>query len=459
MLKRIALVLTCFFLFSFVLILNFKTPMIGEDYGLSITYAQKTDALLVKLPILFHRIANHMGTWNARLGEQLAIFFLGFDKAWFNILNTIAFLVFCYLVVAFGRGELPAWSDLSLYWQMFAAGALIILAMPVVGELFFWLTGSANYLWSLLLLLLFFLPYRLFFSGKDIISQSTKIRQSAFFLLAFFSGLSNENTVPVVLFCIVGFMVYKIVQIKRFSWQMPKWYLPGGILLMVGYLLVLFAPSTRIRMNYYMATYGAKPLNLNTLILRTINYLSIYWSSSKSILLLAFASLLLLTAAIVFSERAGKKKTLSDLIWPGILVIASFISIVVAAAAPYFEVRSAFITYFFILALITYSLHVASRTLPAYIPLLVNTALVIGFVIQAQALLKLYDTFYNEVASRHYSILLQVENGAKIVEVHPYATLSSTYLTTRDNWLEAYANSQYPAHYGIDSIKYSSPAR
>lgn len=117
--------------------------------------------------LMTQRIYEQMTNWNIRIGEQLSILFSCFDKNLFNICNSIVSLSYVWLVYqwAFKRKFI---SDKRNILYLLFIFAMILMFQPVLGEIFFWRTGSTNYLWGICILLGFSLPLRYYIGHQPI---------------------------------------------------------------------------------------------------------------------------------------------------------------------------------------------------------------------------------------------------------------------------------------------------
>ena len=255
-----------------ILIINLKTPLIGEDFVLALPYEYQNAPASIKLPLLFNKIILQAQNWSARVGEQLAIIFASYDKVIFNILNTALFFVFCYFILIYAKGEFPPFSQASTFFLLVLAANIIIIIIPTLGEIFFWLDGSSNYLWSLMILLLYLLPFRMLFAGRDIFDKKPLL-VVAFYFLAILTGFTNENTVPAIL--VINFLqLIMLIKNKGITIRLPKWQWVGTILCGVSFAIFVFLPSTRHRQEYYNSVYGVSNPDI-----------TYYWQRAKFILI------------------------------------------------------------------------------------------------------------------------------------------------------------------------------
>lgn len=219
-------------------ILNWLTPIQYDDWSYSFNFATKTRIssfrdIFQSLDINYRRV-------NGRLPVHfLAHLFLWIGKDAFNYINTIAFaglntLICFHAFGTFHGKHLYAW---------LAAFAGLWLLTPAFGESFLWVTGASNYLYGILMILLYLIPFR-----RSLDTEHPKDK-AWYMLLAFVFGIiagwTNENTggaLAAMLFC---FSVWRLIQKKR----VPRWWWTGFCGVIIGVLIMIFAPGEHSRLN------------------------------------------------------------------------------------------------------------------------------------------------------------------------------------------------------------------
>ena len=238
-------------IFLFFYFLNIITPMsFGDDYVYSFIW--EGHSLYEPLSDNAVRISSwndllasqvrHYFTWSGRIvNHTLAQFFLWIGKSVFNVCNAF---VSIFLV-----GEIYWFSHKGIITVKAKTGILcgIFFALwaftPKFGDVFLWLDGACNYLWTTVILIGFLLPYiRRFYSYCGNMKDGVSLKLCMFFL-GLVAGCTNENTVcwviPVLLF-----FVFKLWKCGRSE----SWLIFGVAGLMVGYALLLFAPGNLARL-------------------------------------------------------------------------------------------------------------------------------------------------------------------------------------------------------------------
>src|SRR3569623_231602 len=171
-------------LFTIFIIIVAVSPMIGEDYGLSVPIAapRAIDAII-------QGAWKHALGWNARLGELLAILELNLPRGIYVALQGAAGLAFITEIACLSGGG-PGNRQAPLGSQLLA-GALLILAWPRL-EIFFWETVAAGYLQPLVMLMALLRFVRSESTGRF----GPRVQMAGAVLLAFFVGFSFENVGP-----------------------------------------------------------------------------------------------------------------------------------------------------------------------------------------------------------------------------------------------------------------------
>lgn len=184
-----------------------------------------------------HRYINSYLKVNPRIGEFFTT--LSYASDWHGVLiNTSSVLLLILLIFAYLFKRLPKTSSLDDFFHLNIILALLWFCLPMVGLMFFFNPWVSNYLLGFAILLLFTLPYYRFANG---LKPGVPIRLG--WLLMFISGIAagmtNEHTVPPVLAALVLLLIFQHQKkMPAVSWQMSGF---GGLLL--GYLLLYFAPG------------------------------------------------------------------------------------------------------------------------------------------------------------------------------------------------------------------------
>ena len=447
---------SCFFVFAvefalffLFLALNFKTPLIGEDYALLSFYPSENIHFGIELfSKMGARILLQINGWNVRVGEQLSIFWGCFDKHYFDFFNSLMFLYFLFLIriYAFKNKYRTREALVSLLTSV----VLLFLFQPAFGEIFFWKTGSTNYLWAICLLLTFALPLRFYIGAEriDIIGNS-KAKLLLFAFLGFFAGVTNENTVGTFWLLYLFVIFISFVQKKG----LPRWIYFTFLSYTAGFVYMLKAPSTAIRMAYYKVAYNIGSLTIKDYLNRAIAIIFSFFSANYAYVLICLI-FLLISFYVNEKNHAVDRLRFSECL---LFLFLSSLSCGALILSPYIELRAFLLTDFMLLVCISYYLnYVISYTSKTFQKILYGTGAltIVGFFMITSRIYNEYCDYYSFCKTREQSIL-QSSNAIISWEVYRWPVASRT-LNTREDYLQ-YNTEYLERYYGKRiSIKESS---
>lgn len=216
-------------------ILNHYTTLIVDDYNYSFSLGHRTTGIMDILKSQY----NHYFEWGGRVVvHTIAQFFLMYDKAVFDIANTLAYLAMVLVVYFHAVGKFKFYPFLLLFINI-----LFFLCMPVFGQVFLWITGACNYLWGPLLVFLYLVPYRLQYSKKTPVIAN-KVLGIVFGLFGVIAGWTNENLGLTLVFVIFAFIYLYWREHKR----VYLWCICGLIGAAIGAVALILAPGNFVRM-------------------------------------------------------------------------------------------------------------------------------------------------------------------------------------------------------------------
>lgn len=225
--------------FVLILRLNQMTDYTADDYIYHYFYQAGTPNESTRLlagPLdIFGSLAVHYEVQNGRmLSHFLVQFFCLFDKSVFDVANTLVLLCLGYLVLWHVHGRR------GFTWVA-EAGVLLALWLfiPYFGQGALWLSGSVNYLWMAVVILLTLLPYRLHRTRE--VPPGWMV--PAMLLVGLVAGSTNENSGGAWLLMAGAFMLGW----RRDGRRVPGWAWAGVIGALAGLVLQLIAPGNRAR--------------------------------------------------------------------------------------------------------------------------------------------------------------------------------------------------------------------
>ncbi|WP_152989162.1 DUF6056 family protein [Pseudomonas citronellolis] len=286
------------------------TPLMGEDYGLSRRFTQ--EGIIDRLTWAFHRSHEQITNWNARLGEQIAIFSLSLPEIFFIISAGITFISLFFILSLLIDDNFK--SDLTL--KSGVSFSLVFFLWPGM-EVFFWKTANAGYLQPMALTFLILFPW-LHRPVLIKISQSFSLL-FIYSILCLLVGLSFEN-VPIAV-ALTMFVIFLLYEKDKRRLIIPI------LSVTCGWIILLTAPSTIYRVQYYRTALKSPDISLDYLIERAIEVCTVFFQTSWLIFSLALISVIYLGAIKRINLR------ISIIIISSILVVGSM------CTSPYTEAR------------------------------------------------------------------------------------------------------------------------
>ncbi len=320
-------------LFFVIFRANILVPLVNEDFDLN-AFGKTTTQL-------FDACVHQYLGWNARIGDILSLILSTIPIDIYNTFNAVATLLFILVMVYIAKIPLNRVSKIARVNAVITAFFLLVFLVYRPGEVFLWRTGSANYFYPALFILLFSIPWvHLFFNGRDVFSEiKTRLLRNAGSLLYIVTGIvighANENSSPVIaLFLVINLTVQFLRREKiRF------WMIGSFVSLSIGVILLLFGPSTQHRIEFYSNVFGvsSSPVSLFLDNVISVTYSFLHFGVYVFVLM-------------VFTYFLVKSKSKKIFLRFSILyfLLALFCAFILAAA-PYQEPRAYFISSVFLI--------------------------------------------------------------------------------------------------------------
>lgn len=248
--KKTALLLIGIYLFFYIL--NYLTPMsFGDDYVYSFIWQghsefeplTETAARVSSLHDLFVSQLSHYFTWSGRtFSHTIAQFFLWMGKEVFNYFNAlISVLLIVEIYWCANKGTVTInFKPRRLCYILFA----LWVFTPGFSPVFFWISGSCNYLWTAVLLLAFLLPFIHKYYFFEIEYANNAWFKYTIFFLGLGAGWTNENSICWIIMSLLAFIF-----VNRIKQGIERWMITGIVGLILGYALLMFAPGNVARLH------------------------------------------------------------------------------------------------------------------------------------------------------------------------------------------------------------------
>jgi len=224
------LALLCMFLI--MLLCNFQTSLLVDDYTYCFSFADSSR--IERVADCFPSMVAHRHLMNGRVVAHFLVqVFLLLPLGIFKVLNALVLVAEVYLVYKLANRKVER--NNLLLCCIFGC---IWIYTPSFGQVILWLDGSVNYLWASFFSLLFLTVYiNKFMDGRDIKALPLRI---LYVLTAFLVGAYSENGASTVIFCSVCLLLLgRFVKKQRIA---PYLWL-AVLAAFGGFLFMLSAPA------------------------------------------------------------------------------------------------------------------------------------------------------------------------------------------------------------------------
>lgn len=213
--------------------LNIMTPLWSDDYLYSLLYNSSNP--IKSISDLVESQYNHYLLWGGRtVGHTIVQLLLLTDPICADFINSLVYVFLIILVYIHSIG----YFSFKYVYLLFFINMLLWFFIPSFGETILWITGSGNYLWCIVIILSFLLPYRLYLNSK----QKRKhffIKVLIMFCFGILAGWTNEN----VGISLIIMILFFIILIKNKTNSIPLWTVSGLIGCIIGFYLLISAPG------------------------------------------------------------------------------------------------------------------------------------------------------------------------------------------------------------------------
>ncbi|OVZ84470.1 hypothetical protein CBW58_23420 [Yersinia frederiksenii] len=412
-----AFILACIYAITF-----YFSPLYGEDYGLTKRFVN--DSFFQRFSWAFSKSISQIEGWNARLGEQLAIFSLSMPGYVFFIIAVLCVALLCYVISTLLY-------DVDNKMHAFVISIIITFLLWPGFELFFWRTVIAGY--TLPMLITLFVA-REFMNDKRRTSLIESKKKLAYYsVLGFLSGLSFENVPIAILFFLLVILLLNKKLVSRLS------VIPVAIF--SGWVLLITAPSTTYRREKYHEWFlnGLSPID--QIEKRSLDVITVFSNTSMMLFVAAIAA---------FAYLAYKKKIFKE---QGVLLISSILVVGSMVVSPYTEARSFMFAWCVMLAFVVAAIRESMTSVPK-ISLLVCILGMMAIFVSFKTY-QVNKKYHDVMKIRSDSIESQLSspnclNGIKVDLVDGFKDYR--YLNNRDEWF--YNNlRQVSLYYGCKIVQ------
>lgn len=226
-------------IFVSILILNHSVLLSPDDYNYTFVPGSGMSRRVDNLENALMSAKYFYNNWTGRVIPHVLIgIFRSFDPMVYTIVNSIVFMIFIIMIGKVLNKKTTFSGILSVF------GYLTFSMM--FGEKFAWISGSFNYLWPAMIMLIFIYYFYKYYTNQKQLKILGKI---ALILFSFVAGFMHENTAFVggaFLLCMCLFRIK-----EYFSFDKNKKITIALIFIMfcLGAAGTIFAPGNLIRMD------------------------------------------------------------------------------------------------------------------------------------------------------------------------------------------------------------------
>lgn len=323
--------------FVAIYILNILYPVFADDWVYSLFYELRPHRLMERPTDLFLSQYNHYMLWGGRTVAHTIAQLLLLLPVWLHdIINAAAFLVF--LVVAYRIANI---FDNKINGILFLImGCLIwLFTDSMLFSSAIWITGSANYLWTSLFVILFMYPFIKYMIQDQTSDLGSKSMNLVMFVGGLVCGWTNENTSIALLFFLFVFFIV----CKKSRKQIPLWAILGAATTLIGCLLLLLAPGNFARLEEELIDPQMPQSGLDLLFYKLFDF----WKTIKITYTFHLTLLYLITLVIYVcmnKDWMSDSKKCRSVYLSILLVAVAYISAAAMMAAPMISYRTLFFT-------------------------------------------------------------------------------------------------------------------
>lgn len=414
-------------IFVVALILNMLTPLFVDDFTYLNSFA--TGERITSIREIFPSMKAHYFVQNGRIVVHFfSQLFLLFPPIVFDLINAGMFVLQIALIYYYCKTD----HDDNAFLLLVIAG-FIWKCVPAFGQVYLWLSGACNYLWSVDFSMLYILPFVFTLKGKKVLKS--KWSQILYILSGVVVGALLESisfgNILISLMCIVLIRFYR-------KQKCGIWLYISVCTQSLGYIFMMSSPAT----NEYKVAKGAKTY--------LYNFLDVLEQYKE----IALGLFVLWLSLIIISYYAKVSKKI--MAYSGVCMIVSLVLNFIHIPASYYPYRSMLGSVLFLImaicCLISGFWNMKLEVLSTSIGMIVILLAVIDFFPGVYDVASTYHIY----KSRESYIEEQRKDGVEVLELHaiwPETKYSGVWgIREIDLNADVRPNTSMALYYGVDSI-------
>jgi len=447
--KKILAILIIVLVFIFMLILNSNTSLVTDDFIYQFVftnrYPQNNTKLITNFFDLFISMSNHWNLWGGRVVVHFLLQLSFIFGIWFfNIINSVMFIMLGILIY---KHIIYNKKDVNLLLLIFIYASIFIF-VPQPGSTILWKSGSANYLWSSVLILFITLKYRNNFIKSD--EKSNVIKNILYLVYGIIVGCCNENAGCALIVCIILFMICNKIKTK----VIPKWMIFNLVGTVCGYIFLLIAPGNYIRAEQM---YSNVDYSFTSLIEYFLKITRLSYEYLHIIIILT-----IITLVLVYVPFKNIKDYIDKYGLQTIFIVFALISVYSLIISPAYPERCWMFAFDYLIIII--GINIISLINNDKFKTMYKKIFIIGTIILVLEAVSLYNEAYYDILStkeciedHQIQIRDQIRSGKKDVVVHSIPESVGRYNSfTYNGYLtynpDSWTNRWIAKYYGANSI-------
>lgn len=304
--------------------MNYMTPLFADDFSYSVSFVTK-EPFESFSQILQSQYLHYFSTNGRTVVHTLAQVLLWIGKPALNWINAAAFLSLCILICFHGLGSFGA---IKGYHIILVFTALWLFTPHFAGS-YLWVMGSANYMYSPQIILLFMVPFRRAMARqreKNAVQRHPAVDSLIWWFFGIMAGWSNENTSLALIAMIFCVLTARFIKKEK----IPGWMAFGFIGNVTGAVLLFASPAQAKRLSAAGGFGGLR------------QWVERFVSISAQVCEYLWALILVVLIALIViasqNRRTDRKFLLGKLFPAGIYAVGALISIYSMVGSPQFPI-------------------------------------------------------------------------------------------------------------------------
>lgn len=443
--QKIIFFLIVISVFGFMYILNSKTMLVSDDFPYHFVFQREpnNNTKLLTNPLqIFPSMTTHWKIWGGRVViHALLQFTFMIGTNFFNIVNSIMFVLLGYLIYK----HINNTNEIKLTW-LITIYAITFVFVPQPGSTIMWKSGSANYLWSSVLILCMTLLLKKHYDTGKV--KDNILNMILLFPFGLIVGCSNENTGCALIVVEILFLIYYKYKYKN----IPKWAISGLIGTILGYIFLVLSPGNYKRTDIM---YPAVSYSIENLFDYVLKITRLTFTYLKELIIAAT-----ITSVAIYKEKYDFKAAIEKHGIQIILLVLIFISTYSLVISPAYPERCWMFAFVYLVILIGINMTKIKLKKDTINKIVIISMIILSFkaISEYSTSYYLIDETYNEVSNQVSEIKKQIKNGVKDVKVHGIAQPEGKYNAFKangylnsdpDNWV----NMWIAKYYGAETIR------